>query len=89
MGIAMVKTGQLKQATMLVDSLRKASKDDNAFNIGIIYAWMGEKQKAMDYLTIAYRLFDYGLISIKVNKIFDPLRNEESFKNLLSKLGMS
>jgi len=89
MGIAMVKTGQLKQATMLVDSLRKASEDDNAFNIGIIYAWMGEKQKAMDYLTIAYRLFDYGLISIKVNKIFDPLRNEESFKNLLSKLGMS
>ena len=72
----------------MIDSLRKASENDNAFDIGIIYAWMNEKQKAMDYLTIAYRLFDYGLISIKVNKLFDPLRNDESFKNLLFKMGM-
>jgi TolB-like protein len=87
-GIALVKTGKMKQATLLIDSLRKASENDNAFNIGIIYAWMNEKQKAMDYLTIAYRLFDYNLISIKVNKLFDPLRNDESFKNLLFKMGM-
>ena len=88
MGIAMTQTGRMKEATALVDSLRKASEYDNAFNIGIIYAWMGEKKKAMDYLTLAYRTFDYGLISIRVNKLFDPLRNEDSFQNLLFKLGV-
>ena len=87
MGIAMTQTGRMKEATQLVDSLRKASEYDNAFDIGVIYAWMGEKKKAMDYLTLAYRMFDYGLISIRVNKLFDPLRNDAAFKNLLFKLG--
>ena len=86
--IALLKTGKAKEATIIVDSLRNASENDNAFDIGIIYAWIGEKQKAMKYLTIAYRLYDYNLISIKVNKLFDPLRNEDAFKNLLLKMGM-
>jgi adenylate cyclase len=86
--IALIKTGKIKQAGMIIDSLRKASENDNAFHIGIIYGWLGEKQKAMEYLNLAYRLYDYGLISIKVNKLFDPLRNEDGFRNLLSKMGM-
>jgi hypothetical protein len=49
---------------------------------------MGDKQAAIDYLNLAYRLYDYGLISIKVNKLFDPLRNEDGFKELLRKMGM-
>jgi adenylate cyclase len=87
-GIALAKTGKIEQAEIMIDSLKKSSETDNAFNIGIIYAWMGDKQKAMQYLTIAYRVFDYGLISIKVNKLFDPLRDDDAFKNLLYKMGM-
>ena len=86
--IALVKTGKKIQAGMIVDSLLKASENDNAFNIGIIYGWLGEKQKAIEYLNLAYRLYDYSLISIKVNKLFDPLRNEDGFRKLLSKMGM-
>lgn len=86
--IALVKTGKINQANMIIDSLRNASENDNAFNIAIIYGWLGKKQKAIEYLNRAYRLNDYALISIKVNKLFDPLRNEDGFKNLLSKMGM-
>jgi len=28
------------------------------------------------------------MVSIKVDKLFDPLRNEEGFKELLKKMGM-
>ena len=35
-----------------------------------------------------YRLHDYSLISIKVNKIFDAIRNEQSFKELMRKMGL-
>ncbi|HMH32954.1 MAG TPA: hypothetical protein VK543_07980, partial [Puia sp.] len=84
--IALIKTGNIKQADKLVDSLINVSENDNALNIGIVYAWLGDKQKAMKYLTIAYRLYDYTLVSIKVNKLFDPLRNEAAFKNLLFKM---
>src|SRR5688572_1775495 len=88
LGIAYTKTGKIAKAGKIADSLNTLSPHDNAFSIGIIYAWMNEKQKAMEYLNLAYRLHDYRLISIKVDKMFDPLRKEESFKELLVKMGM-
>jgi len=88
-GIALIKTGRLKEANVVIDSLQKSSVPDNAIHLGVLYAWMGDNQKAMKYLDIAYRLFDYGLISVKVNKVFDPLRNEDSFKTLLKKIGVN
>lgn len=88
LGIAHTKTGKIAKAEKIADSLNSISPHDHAFTIGIIYAWMNEKQKAMEYLNLAYRLHDYRLISIKVDKMFDPLRNEESFKELLRKMGM-
>ncbi len=88
LAIAYTKTGKPLQARRIVDSLKSASSNDHAFEIGIIYAWLNEKQQAMDYLNLAYRLYDYKLISIKVEKIFDPLRGEASFKELLRKMGM-
>ncbi len=88
LGIAYTRTGKTRDAKNLIDSLKSASEYDNAFSIGIIYGWLEEKQKAMEYLNLAYRLYDYDLISIKVNKIFDPLRNEEEFKELMRKMGM-
>lgn len=88
LGIAYTKTGDIAKAGKIADSLNFISPHDNAFSIGIIHAWMNEKQKAMEYLNLAYRLHDYRLISIKVDKMFDPLRNEESFKELLRKMGM-
>ncbi len=87
-GIAYAKTGRPQEAGKIVDSLKALSLLDHAFDIGIIYAWMGEKQKAMDYLLLAYRLYDYNLVKIKVDKLFDPLRNETAFRELLVKMGL-
>jgi TolB-like protein len=87
-GIAYAQTGKKAQATKLIDSLDRVSQNDHAFDIGIIYAWMGEKGKAIEYLNLAYRLYDYNLISIKVDKLFDPLRSEEGFKELMRRMGM-
>lgn len=87
-GIADAKTGKATEAGKIIDSLKIKSENDHAFAIGIIYAWLGEKEKAIEYLNLAYRLYDYGLISIKVDKLFDPLRNEEGFKELLRRMGM-
>ena len=86
--IAYTRTGQTDMAKRIADSLEAVSPYDHAFQIGIIYAWLGDKQKAIEKLNLAYRLYDFGLISIKVDKIFDPLRNEEGFKELLKKMGM-
>jgi len=86
--IAHARTGQPDKTTKIADSLERVSPYDHAFQTGILYAWIGEKQKAIEKLNLAYRLYDFGLISIKVDKLFDPLRNEEGFKELLKKMGM-
>lgn len=86
--IAYTRTGQTDKAKKIADSLEAVSPYDHAFQTGIIYAWLGDKQKAIEKLNLAYRLYDFGLISIKVDKLFDPLRNEEGFKELLKKMGM-
>ena len=88
LGIAYAKKAKIAEARKIVDSLKSISPYDHAFSIGIIYAWLDEKQKAMEYLNLAYRLYDYNMIMIKVDKMFDPLRNEQSFKELLRKMGM-
>jgi hypothetical protein len=87
-GISYAKTGKPKEAAKIVDSLKVLSPLDHAFSIGIIYAWMNEKQKAMDYLNLAYRMYDYNLVKIKVDKLFDPLRDDEAFRELLRKMEM-
>jgi len=87
-GIAYIQTGKTDRAKSIIDSLENISSYDHAFPTGILYAWMGEKQKAIEKLNLAYRLYDFGLISIKVDKLFDPLRNEDGFKELLTKMGM-
>jgi len=86
--ISYTRTGQSDKTKKIADSLETSSPYDHAFQIGILYAWLGEKQKAIEKLNLAYRLYDFGLISIKVDKLFDPLRNEEGFKELLKKMGM-
>jgi len=87
-GISYAKTGKLKEAGKIVDSLKALSPLDHAFSIGIIYAWMNEKQKSMDYLNLAYRMYDYNLVKIKVDKLFDPLRLDDAFRELLRKMEM-
>ena len=86
--ISYTRTGQPDKTKRIADSLENSSPYDNAFQTGILYAWLGEKQKAIEKLNLAYRLYDFGLISIKVDKLFDPLRNEEGFKELLKKMGL-
>ena len=86
--IALTQTGHTEQAKKIADSLESVSPYDHAFQIGIIDAWIGEKQRAIEKLNLAYRLYDFGMISIKVDKLFDPLRNEEGFKELMKKMGM-
>jgi len=86
--IAYTRTGRSDKIKRIVDSLENSSPYDHAFQTGILYAWLGDKQKAIEKLNLAYRLYDFGLISIKVDKLFDPLRNEEGFKELLKKMGM-
>jgi TolB-like protein/cytochrome c-type biogenesis protein CcmH/NrfG len=53
--------------------------------LSMLYAALGEKEKAIDHLERSYQL-RRGMLWLKVNPALDPLRSEARFKNLLQRL---
>ncbi len=88
-GIGNAKTGNTAATQKLIDSLKTSDDGRNDYTIGILNAWVDKKKEAMRYLNKAYMLYDYQLIKIRVDKHFDPLRNENEFNVLLEKMGMN
>ena len=54
----------------------------------MIYAGLGDKDQAFACLDKAYELRDSGIVFIKVDPLFDPLRDDPRFKNLLRRIGL-
>jgi hypothetical protein len=52
----------------------------------MIYSHMGEKDKALDLLNLGYEQHADGLQFLKVEPVYDTLRNDPRFGNLLSRL---
>ncbi len=88
-GISYAGLGQRRNALDIIDTMKaRWSESDYFQGSAIIYAWMNEKEKAMELLEKSYALHNQYLKTIKVDKIYDPLRNEPRFKELLRKMGV-
>lgn len=58
------------------------------FGAAILYAQLGEKTKALDYLEEAYEQRSLAMTEIAIEPAFDPLRAELRFQNLLRRVGL-
>jgi TolB-like protein/DNA-binding winged helix-turn-helix (wHTH) protein/Tfp pilus assembly protein PilF len=58
-----------------------------------IFAWayvgIGDKKQAFAWLEKAYVQHSNALTSLKVDPVFDPLRNDPRFQNLLQRVGLA
>jgi hypothetical protein len=50
---------------------------------------MGEKEKAFDSLEKAYDEHDSGLVSVGVDPLFDSVRSDGRFRDLLKRMRLS
>ena len=58
------------------------------YDLATIYAQLGEKDKAFEALNDAYENREWRLpTGIRVNPLFDPLRDDPRFRELLKKVG--
>ena len=64
-------------------------EDPNLFLLSVIWAELGDSDRAMDWLQKAYERRTSGLISLKVNPVFDRLRSNERFKALLRQMNLN
>ena len=53
-----------------------------------VYATVGDKDKAFEYLDLAFRRHANSLNALKVDPVYDPLRDDPRFNAYLSRLGL-
>jgi eukaryotic-like serine/threonine-protein kinase len=71
-----------------LDGLTEISKHGyvSPYSIAEAYMRMGEKEKAFDWLEKAYDEHDSGLVSVGVDPLFDSVRSDVRFRDLLKRL---
>lgn len=90
LGYVLVKSGRADEARTLLAELLQSSENQVAPSTSIagLYAVLGEKDKAMDWLEKAYEERSSYLPLTCTDFVFDSLRGEERYRTLLKKMGL-
>lgn len=78
--------GALTQAIKVRQARRKTGYF-SPFQIARMYADLGDKEQALQWLDIAYREHDFLLVCLATHFQFDPLRSDPRFATLEHKIG--
>ena len=78
--------GKIRQATTELEQFKALSGDLGAANYAAIYAQWDDAAAAMLWLATAERLRRASLVAIKVDWMFDPIRNQPLFQALERRL---
>jgi tetratricopeptide (TPR) repeat protein len=91
LGYAHAKAGRKDEAQKLLNQLKELStqKYVPAYSISEIYVGLGEKENAFEWLEKAYEERSARLgVSIKCDPLFDPLRSDPRFADLLRRMNL-
>jgi hypothetical protein len=82
------KTGNQKKAREILNSLIETSKKRYvpAIAFASIYVGLGDNDKAISWLEKAYTERSSKLIYLNANPLFDPLRSDPRFKELVGRM---
>ena len=80
--------GAETKARELALAQRKAGYGSGAYDIASSYAEFGDKEQAFRWLNTAYQEHDLGLACMKTNPIFDSIRSDPRFAELVRKVGL-
>jgi serine/threonine protein kinase/TolB-like protein/tetratricopeptide (TPR) repeat protein len=91
MGYAMVEyaSGRDKQSLQALNELIAKHAADMAYQVGDVYAWRGEKDKAFEWLERAYQQRDSGLNGIAYDPLLSSLQSDPRYGALLRKLELA
>jgi tetratricopeptide (TPR) repeat protein len=83
--------GKREEARKLLGQLEALSKRKYVppFFIAAIYIGLGEKDQAFEWLEKAYQERHPHQVNLKVQPVFDPIRSDPRYADLLRKVGLS
>ena len=88
LGYAYAKAGRKSDALEIIKQLDELNKKQHVerYNVAVIYAALGEKDKAFAELEKAFTTRDWGIARLSVDPFLDPLRDDPRFKDLLRRM---
>jgi TolB-like protein/DNA-binding winged helix-turn-helix (wHTH) protein/Flp pilus assembly protein TadD len=84
--LAYYAQGRTEDSDKALKQFIATHQNDSAFQIGEIYAYRGEIDKAFEWLERAYRQRDPGLPEIKSNPLFKKLYGDPRYTQFLKKM---
>ncbi len=89
-GYAYGRSGQRTDAERVIEKFREISKTQYVIPsfVAVVFGGMGEKDKAFAELDKSIELHDSWFRWAKVEPLFDPLRDDPRFKDLLKRMGL-
>ena len=90
LGNAFARAGRVTEARDCVRELKKrlAEESVGGYEVGLVYAGLGEKDLAFEWLERAYDEHDKGLVTLKVDPPLDPLRSDPRMQGLLQRMSL-
>jgi len=89
-GYVYAASGKKAQAQQVLDELKGQAKQGyvSAYDLALIYLGLGDKDQAFKWLQQAYEERNVLLVYLKVDPMFDSLRSDRRFQNLLQRIGL-
>ncbi len=90
LGHAYATSGKRDEALKALDQLKELAKRRyvSPINFVFIYVGLGEKDEAFQWLETCYQERDPQITRLKVNPLFDPLRSDARFAELMRRVGL-
>ena len=91
MGQAYAVSHQEGEARKILDQLKERSQQTyvQPMWIAVIHLGLGEKDQAFDWMQKAYEDRSAWLVYLKVDPLFDPVRGDARFADLLRRVGLA
>jgi eukaryotic-like serine/threonine-protein kinase len=88
LGRAYALSDRRNEAVAMLDKLNTTEKYVSPTELAILYAALGDKEKAFASLEKAFTERDFQLTSLKVEPGYDPLRADPPFQDLMRRVGL-
>jgi hypothetical protein len=89
MGNVYARMGRATEAHESITRLEEHVQSDGIgrYEIALVYAGLGEKEQAFNWLEKSFGAHDKGLTFLKIDPLLDPLRSDPRFHNLMRRVG--
>ena len=88
LGYALAKRGDQEAARKLIRDFDSSGRYVSPATLAFIFIGLDEKKRALDLLDTAYEKRDLQMIYLNSEGIYDSLRKEPRFRDLLNKVGL-